>query len=161
MKTKRNITLAVITLSLLSGVALATTVTQPAQTTAPTGYMQGCAMGVNGMNMAQMSRGGMHHNGERMQSGRNAHHNGEGMQSGQNVHHGGEVLTSPEQVEKRDLFLNSTVKLRKQLQETQFSFMEASREPTTTLGELQQQRNEILAMRQQLLSKHQEIFPVL
>jgi len=157
MKLKRNITAAVLALSLVAGVALATTATDTPQTATGPGYgmmngqgpqyganmrgkgmmrgnWQGCAMNNGGPGMGKMM-----------------------MQGGPGMHHGGAMM-NPELVEKRNQFLDATVELRKQIHDKQFSYMEARRNPSTTQGELRTQEKELYTMRQELQSKRQAIF---
>jgi hypothetical protein len=159
MKLKRNITAAVMALSLVAGVAFAATTTDTQPTTGP-GYGYGMMNGQGPHHGANMhGKGMMRGNGP----GCAINNGGPGMgpkmmmQGGRGMHRGGPMM-NPELVEKRNQFLDATADLRKQIHDKQFSYREASRNSSTTQGELQTQETELYTMRQELQSKRQAIF---
>ncbi len=148
MKLKRNISAAVMALSLVAGVAFAANSVdnQGGDVTAP-GY---------GMMYGQGPHHGMYKQGKGMR-GRGGqacfmNNGGSGMRGGR--------MMDPALLEKRNQFLDATVDLRKQIHDKQFSYREASRNASLTLGELQAQEKELFSMRQQLQTERQKFLPV-
>ena len=168
MKLKRNITAAVMALSLVAGVALATT-TPDTQTTTGPGYGYGMMNGQGPHHGAKgMMRGSGQGYGMMKGNGQGCFMNnggGQGMGKmmrqggGRGMHHG-RAMMNPEMLEKRNQFLDATVELRKEIHDKQFAYRELSRVPSTTQGDLQTQEKELYAMRQELQSKRQAIFTV-
>jgi len=160
MTLKRNITAAVMALSLVAGVALATTTPDTATTTGP-GYGHGMMNGQGPHHGNMHGKGMMKGNGNGRGYGMNK--GGQGMgkmmmeEGGRGMHHGRGMM-NPELVEKRNQFLDATTELRKQLHDKQFAYGELSRKASTTQGDLQAQEKEIYTMRQELQSKRQAIF---
>ncbi len=161
MKVKQNITVAAMALSLVAGVALATAAdmnTTDVQRGTGFGMMSGqgshhgTTRGERGCGHKAMMKTnqdcGMANCGQRM--GRKGM-----MGGGPGMHHG--AVMNPEIREKRNQFLDSTVELRKQINDKRFVYMEAQRNPDLTQGELQKQADELFALRQQLQAKRQAI----
>ncbi len=167
MKLKRKIAATALALSLVAGVALATTPTDtpPPPPVPGPGYgmmggqgmgphhgkkMRGNAMmgpgmmGGQGMGCGMMQAGGPGMGRMMMQGG------GCGMRGG--------AMMNPQMLEKRNQFLDATTELRKQIHTKQFAYIEASRNPKITLGELQAQQKELYTLRQELMAKRQAAF---
>lgn len=159
MKMKRNITAAVMALSLVAGVAFAAnSVDSPVVDGTAPGY---------GMMYGPGPHHGMYKQGRGMRGwGGQAclmNSNGPGMGQrgmmgpGFGMRRGGGMM-DPALLEKRDQFLDATVELRKQIHDKQFSYMEARRNPSLTQGELQAQEKELFVMRQELQAERQKFF---
>jgi len=172
MKLKRNITAAALALSLVAGVALATTSNTDISRGPGTG--QGYGM-MNGQGAGMMNGQGFHHDfggagwhGKGMRGNGNQNcWNGNGrrgnsmgqkgmMQGGPGMFRG--AAMNPEMQEKRNAFMEATKDLRKELHNKQFAFVEAQRNPDLTQGEVQKQGNELYTLRQELRKKRQEMF---
>lgn len=160
MKMKRNITAAVMALSLVAGVALAAnSVDSPVADVTGPGY---------GMMYGPGQHYGLHKQGRGMRGwggqGCLMNNNG-GPGMGQQGMMGrgfgmgrGAGMMDPALLEKRNQFLDATVELRKQIHDKQFSYREASRNPAMTQGELQDQGKELYALRQELQAERQKYF---
>ncbi|MCF8055294.1 MAG: hypothetical protein K9K37_01480 [Desulfocapsa sp.] len=149
MKLKRNIAAAAMALSLVAGVALATTSATPdPQAPFGPGYGRMNGQGVMGNNGQDCFR---NNGGPGMGMER------KGMRQGRFNNRGGAMM-NPAMVEKRNTFLDATVALRKQIHDKQFAYREATRNPAMTQGELQAQAKEIFTMRQELQTKRQAAF---
>ncbi|AGF77841.1 hypothetical protein UWK_01278 [Desulfocapsa sulfexigens DSM 10523] len=165
MKMKRNIVAAAMALSLVAGVALATTTATPDPQipAAGPGYgrMNGQGM-MNGQGPGSMrGQGMMGNNGQdcfRDNAGPCMGMGHKGMKQGRCYKNRGGAMMNPEMVEKRNAFLDATVELRKQIHDKQFAYREATRNPAMTQGELQAQEKEIFTMRQELQAKRQAAF---
>lgn len=161
MKVKQNITVAAMAISLVAGVALATAAdmnTSDVQRSPGFGMMNGQGAHHGGRG----SRGCGHkpmmntnQDCDRTNCGQRMGRKGM-MGGGPGMHHG--ATMNPEMREKRNQFLDSTVELRKQMNDKRFVYMEAQRNPDLTQGELQKQADELFALRQQLQAKHQATF---
>lgn len=156
MKLKRNITAAALALSLVAGVALAAT--SATDTTSEP---------VTGPGYGMMNGQGPHHGKGMRGNGNQACWKGNGgsgsgmeqkgmMRGGPGMYRGAGM--NPEMQEKRNAFMEATKDLRKELNDKRFAYVEAQRNPDLTLGELQKQGDELYTLRQELRSKHQEMF---
>jgi len=147
-------------LSLIAGVALATTPTPEPETTTGPGYGmmrgQGTMNGQGGQMRSKGMRGGQ--NQDCLMNGGGQRMGSKGMMHGKRGMHNGGKMMNPEMAEKRDKFLDSTVELRKQLHDKQFAYKEATRNPAMTQGELKNQQKELYTMRQELQTKRQAFF---
>lgn len=163
MKLKRNITAAALALSLVAGVALATT--SNTDTPSVPGNSPGYGM-MNGQG-PHHGFGGAGWHGKGMRGNGNKEcwkgNGGPGSGMGQKgMMRGGPGMSrgagmNPEMQEKRNAFMEATKDLRKELHDKQFAYVEAQRNPDLTLGELQTQGNELYTLRQELRSKRQEM----
>jgi hypothetical protein len=161
MKMKRNITTAVMALSLVAGVALAAD-SVGSQNEVPTvpGYGMMSGSGPHhGMHKQGRGTKGKCNQNCRMNKGGSGMGQQGIMGSGSGMGHGAAMM-DPELLEKRNQFLDTTVDLRKQIHDKHFSYKEASRNPAVTLGELQAQRKELFDMRQELQAERQKFFTV-
>ncbi len=162
MKLKRKMTVTVLAISLVAGVALAST----ANAFGPGNGMmggkgmrgggQGCGCGVAyntgpGMRNMMMTPGGCGI------VGNCAPRMGNMMMSGGGCGTLGGAI-NPVMLAKRNQFLDATKELRKQIYDKQFAYIESSRNPSITQGELQAQQEELFTLRQELLAKRQAIF---
>lgn len=158
MKLKRNIAATALALSLMAGVALATIPATPPQPSPAGGPGNGMMMRGNGM--MGMGGGVM---GQGMGGYGMMNNFGPGM--GKLMMQGcgpcgkrGGAMMNPQMLEKRNQFLDATTELRKQIHDKQFAYIEASRNPSVTQGELQAQQTELYTLRQELMTKRQAIF---
>lgn len=160
MKLKRNISAAVMALSLVAGVAFAAN-----STDSQGGYVTGPGYG---MMYGQGPHHGMYKQGRGLRGGcgqpcfMNNGGSGMGKRGMMGAGYGmrGGRMMDPALLEKRDQFLDATVDLRKQIHDKQFSYREASRNSSLTLGDLQAQEKELFSLRQQLQTERQKFFPV-
>lgn len=159
MKLKKNVIATALALSLVAGIAYAnTSESQPPVGPGHGQMMNGQKGGQRGPGM-MMGRDAMMGDDQGGCSMMNGQYPGTGqmmMQGGRGMHRGGAMM-NPQILEKRNQLLDATVELRKQIQDKQFAYVEATRKSTTTQGELRAQEKELYGLRQELLSKRQEI----
>lgn len=159
MNVKRDISVAVLALSLIAGVALASTTeseTQPAEQVPGYGMMdgQGPHQGFAGYGM----RGKRFQNGDQeCWRAKDGQRMGRKAMMGRGHH---KMMMNPEMREKRDAFLDATKDLRKEMMEKRFAYREAKRNPDMTIGQLQEQEKELYELRKQIQTKRAEFFTV-
>ncbi|MBU0945227.1 MAG: hypothetical protein KJ804_09575 [Proteobacteria bacterium] len=161
MKLKRNMSVAVIALSLLAGVALAanSTDTSSGDTTTGPGYGMMDGQGPYYYGMHNRHGKGMRGQGCLMNGGEAGMGQKGMMGQGLGMNRGAGML-DPALLEKRNQFLDATVDLRKRIHDKQFSYMEASRDSALTQGEFQNMGKELFALRQELQAERQKFFPI-
>lgn len=156
MKLKKNITAAALALSLIAGIAFAATsgteTTSEAVTAPGYGMMKG-----QGPHHGKMMRGNCNQECSKGNGGPGRDMGQKGMMRGGPGMSRGAGM-NPEMQEKRNAFLDATKDLRKELNDKQFAYGEAKRNPDLTLGELQKQGNELYTLRQELRNKRLEMF---
>ena len=159
MNVKRDITVAALALSLIAGVAMATTTESETQ---PVGQGPGYGM-MNGQGQ-QKGFGGQGMRGKRLQGGDQEcwrANGGPGMGKKAMMGRGHrQMMMNPEMREKRDAFLDATKDLRKEMMEKRFAYKEAQRNPEVTVGQLQKQEKELYELRTQIQAKRAEFFTV-
>lgn len=156
---KQTILATALALSLVAGTAFA----HPKHATAEgdqtwrggPGMMMGQGPGMRGPGGQWQGMRGMHGMGragnpEQCLTGQGMY--GPGMMRG---HH---WMMEPAQVENRDAFLEATKELRKNIHDKKFEYMEASRNPTETVGDLHAKEKEISSLKQEILTKRKEFF---
>ncbi len=161
MKLRRDITAAALALSLVAGVALASTsdtVNQMPGNGQGYGMMNGQGAGSYGLGGPGMRAMGMR-GGNQDCWNRNGGP-GMGMKSmrrgGPGMHHG--AMMNPEMRQKQYAFLDATKDLRKKMHDKRFAYIEAQRNPNLTQGELQKQEQELYTLRQEIQNKRLEFF---
>ena len=162
MKRTGNIAAAVVALSLVAGVALATTAENDSQLVPGGGPCygmmngQGFHHGFGGPGMyGKAKRGG----NQGCWKGNDGSQMGPKGMMGKGYGRRG-MMMNPEMREKRDAFLDATKELRKEMMERRFAYREAQRNSDITIGELQKQEKEIYALREQIQSKRAEFFKI-
>jgi len=150
MNVKQNITVAALALSLVAGVAMATT-----GNTDQDDFRRGPEYGMmdsQGPHYQMRGFGGFGKGCGEQRGGRGMM----GRSGGFGGHHG--AMMNPEMRKKHNQFLDATKEIRKEVHDKQFALREARRDMSLTQGDLQKQQDDIFALRQQLRTQRQEIF---
>ena len=163
MKLRRDITAAALALSLVAGVALASssdTQVQMLGNGQGYGMMNGQGAGHRGFAGPGMRAMGMRGGSQDCWNGNGGSGMGMGMKGmrhgGSGMHHG--AMMNPEMRQQQYAFLDATKDLRKQMHDKRFAYMEAQRNQDITQGELQKQEQELYTLRQEIQSKRLEFF---